>query len=93
MSFEPNANYDLEIAIRKNRGRGGARLHGWWTVAIRFVFPHMNYKRKVIQLDLWGKSTVNAAEVRMPHRALPTSMRRGFAAVLDLCQEPLTAYA
>jgi hypothetical protein len=46
-NFEPNSNYDLDIMVRRDR-----EDREQWTVSARLIFPHMHYKRKVVQQDL-----------------------------------------
>lgn len=89
--FEPNSNYELELHIRRcadPRGRSKGKDWGW-ALTTRLVFPHMSYKHKVVQRDLWGKTRagVDLSPRRQYNRHI---IHRGFSTMLRPGQATLS---
>lgn len=49
--FEPNSNYQMETLFLRDKHE-----HDYWVLSVRLLFPHMHYKREVVQRPLYSGS-------------------------------------
>lgn len=87
-NFEPNSNYEVDIMIRRCR-----EDREQWTISTRLIFPHMHYKRKIVQISL-----VRGLEHRvMPSRRIvgrtASHMVKRYLSLIDECQCTLSGWA
>lgn len=86
-NFEPNANYEVELYVRRD-----PRNHGLWSLSVRLIFPHMNYKRIIVQEDMTG-SRLESRMLRMePNIRRFQRIQHRFYKVLDNRQRSLSEY-